>query len=243
LYHAPTLVQAIVLVAVAFVALLVAIAIARGVGCDQLATFAIAYGAASATMIVYAYRRLDLATIGLALPRARFIAAGAMVGIAMWYVSLRIVEWLPVSLRAPPIERELSDQGLTVTLLVVALAPALTEELVFRGILARGLATRLPMAVAIVLSAIVFSLVHGNAGQIAGTFTLGLVLGFIAIRSGSIVPTAIAHFTNNAIVILLTREDLPLVERTVDAHPDAMLVVALAIVAGGIALAARGVAA
>jgi len=227
-----------VLAASAFVALIVAMAIAFAAGCDKLATFAIGYVAAAATVIVYARRRLDLARVGIAWPHARFVVAGALVGISMWYVELRVIDWLPISQRAPALEQELGHQGLAVMLLVIALLPALTEELVFRGVLARGLATCLPALVAITASSIVFALIHGNPPQMIATFLLGCTLGFIAIRSGSIAPTVLAHFTNNALVTLITRDDLDFVVRAIDAHPDVMLVVALALVGAGIALAA-----
>ncbi len=232
--------QAIGLVLVAFAAMVVTMATAYAAGANQLTGFAIGYGSAAAAVIAVARRRLGLATIGLAWPPARFLAAGALIGISLWYVDLQLVEWLPVPEHAPALEREVSQQGLSITLLVIAMMPAATEELVFRGVLARGLATRLPMAVAIAVSAIVFSLIHGNPAQMVSTFPLGLALGFVAIRAGSIAPTVLAHFTNNAVVILISREDLPFVERAVMAHPGVAFAAALVIAAGGIALAARG---
>ena len=75
-----------------------------------------------------------------------------------------------------------------------------------------------------------------------GTFPLGLALAFLTIRAKSIVPAMLAHFLNNAIVIVLQRDDLPAIGQVLSDHPGATLGGALVVAAGGLALAARGVA-
>ena len=70
---------------------------------------------------------------------------------------------------------------------MISLAAAFTEELVYRGILMVGLSRRMPMPVAVVLQAVVFGFAHGGYGTwshiiIAGLF--GLVSGVVAWRFG-----------------------------------------------------------
>jgi hypothetical protein len=69
---------------------------------------------------------------------------------------------------------------------------------------------------------------------------LGLALGLLAIRSGSVVPGMIAHFTNNAIALVLSRDELPAVSRVLGARPAISLLGAVVVLAFGVALTAKG---
>jgi len=87
---------------------------------------------------------------------------------------------------------------------------AFGEELAFRIVLMRGIAYALgddqkAFAIALVLQAIVFGLVHSYQGPagIVGTATNGLIYGALTLAArGSIWPAAIAHGLNNSIGIL-----------------------------------------
>jgi membrane protease YdiL (CAAX protease family) len=93
--------------------------------------------------------------------------------------------------------------GLVIAAAVVA-AP-LVEELFFRRILQGWLEKRLPDAngsLAIVLSAAAFALAHQGQGlAYVPLFPLGLVLGFIARQTGSIVPCILLHALFNAVSV------------------------------------------
>ena len=56
---------------------------------------------------------------------------------------------------------------------------------------------------AIVAVALLFGLVHGNVAQFIHAFLLGLLLGWLYWRSGSIVPGIVLHWTNNTIVYVV----------------------------------------
>ena len=88
-------------------------------------------------------------------------------------------------------------------LLVLALLPAICEELIFRGVVLKGLRRNFSDITAVLLSALMFCLMHGNLQQFAYTFLLGVVLGWIATRTGSIFSSMIVHFVNNFIVITM----------------------------------------
>lgn len=86
-------------------------------------------------------------------------------------------------------------------LAVGVLAP-IAEEMVFRGaILRRLLASMAPRMswVAVVMTAALFGVVHGNMAQGLNAFVLGLLLGWMYLRTGSIVPGIVFHLTNNTI--------------------------------------------
>jgi membrane protease YdiL (CAAX protease family) len=78
------------------------------------------------------------------------------------------------------------------------LAP-LGEELVFRGaILRRLLDSCLPLWGAIALSALLFMLIHMNPAQMPHAFLIGLLLGWMYWRTGSILPGVAFHWANNS---------------------------------------------
>lgn len=93
--------------------------------------------------------------------------------------------------------------NLWANLLILALAPAICEELFFRGALQRSLSSWLSRpGAAIFLAAAIFSLAHGEVFAFIPRFVLGLLLGYLYHISGSIWVSAAAHFVNNALVVV-----------------------------------------
>lgn len=97
----------------------------------------------------------------------------------------------------------LSETGLIMTLATVVAAP-IAEEVIFRGLILSRLKRAMPGWLAVVLSALAFGLCHGQAVWIAYAFTLGLLFGLMAHRSGSILPSMVTHFVFNGIGQLMT---------------------------------------
>jgi membrane protease YdiL (CAAX protease family) len=89
-----------------------------------------------------------------------------------------------------------------VVLLVLAAGAPLVEELFFRGLLLRSLLGRIPVAPAIVASALLFALAHFEAIQFAGLAVFGIVLGYLAWRTGRLGPSIGAHIAFNAAAVL-----------------------------------------
>ncbi len=82
---------------------------------------------------------------------------------------------------------------------ICILAP-LVEELVFRGAILRSLLKGISNHwAAIVVSAILFALVHMNPAQMPHAFCLGLLLGWMYYRTHSIIPGIMVHWVNNTI--------------------------------------------
>ena len=94
--------------------------------------------------------------------------------------------------------------GLLGVLLVVAVLPAIFEEIIFRGVLLRGLKC-FGTAGAVLLCGALFSLYHQNPAQTIYQFCCGVAFALMAIRAKSVYPTVISHFVNNAVIILLTK--------------------------------------
>ncbi|NND97471.1 MAG: CPBP family intramembrane metalloprotease [Pirellulaceae bacterium] len=91
----------------------------------------------------------------------------------------------------------------------LALTPAVIEELCFRGFLFSSLSKVLSPARVIVITSVIFGLFHvltGNAllvERFIPTTLLGLILGWIAHRTGSVLPGMLMHFVHNALLELV----------------------------------------
>ena len=94
--------------------------------------------------------------------------------------------------------------GLLGNLLVVALIPAVCEEVFFRAGIQNLMQKWMknPHA-AIWLTALIFSLVHGEIFSFMPRFVLGALLGYLYVYGGSLLPNMMAHFVNNALVVVL----------------------------------------
>lgn len=97
---------------------------------------------------------------------------------------------------------ELFKQPFILCVLVIALMPAIGEEIFFRGFLYGSLRHRYSAAWAIVLSSVVFGAFHMSIVKLLPTAILGACFAYIAYRSGSIFVGMFLHFLNNMISLL-----------------------------------------
>jgi len=89
-------------------------------------------------------------------------------------------------------------------LLVIAVTPAVCEELLFRGVILSGL-RRYGAWPAIIVSALLFALAHASIYRLLPTFCLGLLLGYIVVKTGSIWCSMLMHALNNGVAVTLAR--------------------------------------
>jgi len=90
---------------------------------------------------------------------------------------------------------------LIVEIAIVAVSPAICEELLHRGILLRAYENRGSMK-AVVITSIYFGIFHFDVTNLLGPIFLGLLIGYYVIRTNSIFAGVLAHFLNNAIAVL-----------------------------------------
>ena len=100
---------------------------------------------------------------------------------------------------------------------VVGLLAPLAEEMVFRGAILRSLLRwKSNPWIGIVISAILFAVIHMNPAQMPHAFLIGLLLGWMYWRTDSIVPGVVYHWVNNTVAYILyniyPNPDLTLVE-------------------------------
>ena len=98
----------------------------------------------------------------------------------------------------------ISQGTLCSSLLIVALLAAVSEELLFRSVIQKALIKIFKNAhVAIVVTAFVFSAFHMDFFGFFPRFILGIMLGYMFWMSGSIIPSMLMHFVNNATIVML----------------------------------------
>ena len=88
--------------------------------------------------------------------------------------------------------------------LVVAIFAPIFEEWLCRGMVLRGLLTKMKPVWAIVISALFFAVIHMNPWQALNAFLIGLMMGYVYYKTGSLILTMIMHFVNNGTAVILS---------------------------------------
>jgi membrane protease YdiL (CAAX protease family) len=89
-------------------------------------------------------------------------------------------------------------------LIAVALVPGCCEELFFRGFLQQLFQRATPSWLALPLASLLFAIFHADLVHAMGVFPLGLWLGFLTHRSGSLLPAIAGHTSNNSLGVAAT---------------------------------------
>lgn len=87
-------------------------------------------------------------------------------------------------------------------ILVVAIVPAIAEELLFRGLIQSTFNRIMPPMVAAMLAGIIFGLYHVNPFEVVPLVGLGIFFGVLRYRSQTLVVPMAAHFFNNVLAVL-----------------------------------------
>lgn len=87
---------------------------------------------------------------------------------------------------------------------VIALAPAVCEEMLFRGVIMHSLKAKYRVSSAIAITAALFGMYHMSLVKFIPTGLLGLLLCLVVWKTGSIYPAMLMHFINNAISVFLS---------------------------------------
>lgn len=194
-----------------------------------LALPALVAGALLASRLPDLYRFTPLVPLG--------VLKTSALGLALWVLSLGVFEAQYVLVK-PPLAYLEQFQGLHAMLkpvglsgwifsiAAIALAPAICEEILFRGLLTPVFRRAAGTAFAIVASAALFAAIHidgvreGDAVttvyyRLPFAFVLGMLLAKIRLDTGSLWPPIIAHATLNAttfVVVLMIEQPKPVLE-------------------------------
>lgn len=151
--------------------------------------------------VFFLLRRKDpLREVGIRAARGQCVCAAGAVTPILYAVVIFVLSLLPEAWMESYMDaaESLSQTGVLITVATVAVAPVV-EEVIFRGLILSRLRNALPGWLAVVLSALIFGVCHGQIVWICYAFLLGLVFGLMALRSGSIWPSLLAHVIFNGI--------------------------------------------
>lgn len=167
--------------------------------------------------MIFARRRSRMASIfdsGLAvdsnnfgrLGGVRMAFAAAFATIAMAFVAEPVTALLPA---APEwfeqIMESMTGGNIILTFICVSIFAPLFEEWLCRGMVLRGLLTKMSPAWAIAVSALFFAVLHMNPWQALPAFLLGLLFGYVYYKTGSLKLTMLMHFTNNTMALIFSK--------------------------------------
>ncbi|MFW5845503.1 MAG: type II CAAX prenyl endopeptidase Rce1 family protein [Planctomycetota bacterium] len=100
--------------------------------------------------------------------------------------------------------RQLHEQGgLPLLVLTLAVTPAVSEELLFRGALLHGLRYSLGRTSAVLVSSFLFAAMHLSPARFLPQFALGVILAAMTLRTRSILPAMLLHAAHNATAVLM----------------------------------------
>ena len=162
-----------------------------------------------ATMLTTSLRK----SLRLRMPHWTVLPLSVLVGITLHPAYTLLAKTIsyayPVSEQAAesmkPFVEQISTAPWLSVLFLMAVVPAICEELAFRGFIFGGLVRSRGSFRAVLVTAIMFGISHGVVQQsIAATF-MGVLLGWVALRTGSVLPCMLIHVTNNAMSVSMQR--------------------------------------
>ncbi len=134
------------------------------------------------------------------------VAWSVLTAIGVVIPSIFFQEFIP---ELPNLNEDILTEFMTATggYFAICLTAPFVEELVMRGAVLRSLLEWMPQRrwAMIALSALLFAIVHINPAQMPHAFLMGLLLGWMYERTGSIVPGIAFHWANNTIAYFLVR--------------------------------------
>jgi sodium transport system permease protein len=151
-------------------------------------------------------------TLRLSWPSWRYLALAAALALTLNPLLMELNDWVEWLFPIPDsVKQQLgamlgSIPDLPTALLVLAVVPAICEEVAFRGFILSGLEAGHRTRSAILMSALLFGFLHVLVSlfhQLFNATLLGIVLGLLAVRSRSLLPGIVFHMLNNGLAVWL----------------------------------------
>ena len=178
--------------------------------------------------VVARHQNTDIKSgFGLNMPKVNYLAAAVLLGISLWTIVMSLTagwhsaygylfgaeaqaQWQHrlVEVASGQLER-IGQIPPWQILISFSIIPAICEEWFFRGMLLRSLLKLNTVWKSVLISAFVFGVFHtlGNSSiaidRLVPTTLVGIMLGYLAYKSDSILPGIVLHCFHNAIVIFL----------------------------------------
>jgi len=143
---------------------------------------------------------------GLRQAEGKWYAAAIGLGMVTFGIALLMLRFLVATLGveeysySEPLLAE--GYGWGMVFLLICVQPAVIEELAFRGIIVSALEDVLSRREALIVSALMFMVLHLTVLSFPHLLVIGLVLGWLRVRSKSLYPCVLMHFIHNLLVVL-----------------------------------------
>ena len=184
-------------------------------------------------------------------PGVSQVAGGVLFGIAAFLcamiIGVLLVPFFPESADGlTQLDDMLTSQPAVVLILVVALMPAIGEELLFRGFVMGTLKNKCTGVIAVLVTTLLFATYHMSLIKM---FTIGIIgfgLTYAAYKSGSIVTSMCMHFLNNLLSVLITKYPkqmqhvLPVLFKESLSASDLLLMIAVILICAALGLLLLG---
>ncbi|MEM8910286.1 MAG: ABC transporter permease subunit/CPBP intramembrane protease [Planctomycetota bacterium] len=146
-------------------------------------------------------------------PSWRVWSVVPVLALALHPLHIQLAGWVntlypmsPQALEAmTPFAEQISNASWLSVIFLLAIVPAVCEELTFRGFVFGGLARGSSPLRAILVTSIMFGVSHGVLQQSITASIVGVVLGWVALRTGSVLPGMLIHFTLNGMSVSMER--------------------------------------
>lgn len=171
-------------------------------------------------------RPQPLRRLGFALPRARttlllvsmVLPLSIVTGEAFGYFEALFLDWVAsteelawlAELDVHTFLSKSADGSIFAAFLCLAVIPALGEEFLFRGLIGRGLVQRWGTVAGVILTSLLFALVHLYPPHVLAIIPVGIVLHISYLATGTILAPILVHFLNNSLatgVVYIGLED------------------------------------
>jgi len=168
-----------------------------------------------AVMMALLLTTQPLRSLKLKIPSWQMMAAAIILPLSLQPLALTLLTWLdpffpPMPAGGEQLMKAMATDTvpLWLSFATFAIAPAVCEELAFRGFILSGFQRSRHQWLPIVISAILFGVIHMIPKQQFNASLLGLVLGLLAVRSRSLIPCITFHLIFNGTQVLATRIDV-----------------------------------
>jgi membrane protease YdiL (CAAX protease family) len=130
---------------------------------------------------------------------AVMLGSWASLGVGMM-LAVWLAEYVPPDPMVEELYKNITIDQAVPFVLFIALVPGITEELLFRGYVQRRLLERWHPAMAITVTSLMFALIHIQPHHVVAAFPMGLWLGVVAWKTGSVIPSMCCHaFINGSL--------------------------------------------
>ncbi len=164
----------------------------------------------SVPLFLVIYTKKDIVqTYGFKKAGASSYIGGLFLAVGMFLLNIVLSSWMVAlfpesAANVTDTFSELMDGNFLFVLFVIAAAPAICEEMLFRGLIFHSMKARYRASTAMVCTAVIFGIYHMSLVKLPATSLLGFILCYAVWMTDSIYPAMMMHFINNAFSVILS---------------------------------------